>query len=238
MAATTHFNLPKLPTGPVDWVAVYNSLLDILEAGRTVKMTAGEALTGGLAFYIKSDGKAWLGTPNTEIHGIWQSSSTATSSEGFGQTAGIIIGAWTWTPGALIYVSSGGALTENPTARLVGFAISATIIYIQPENRGALLKYQTDTGITAFAGGGQGSATQLTSSVNVIATCATAGDSVKMPAAAVGLRVLIINNGAASCNVFPASGDNLGAGVDTAVALAAGNNIEYLAIDSTNWETI
>lgn len=99
-------------------------------------------------------------------------------------------------------------------------------------------KRSVTAGITAFATGGQGSATQLTSDINEISTCATAGDSVKMPTAEAGLLVVVINNGAASCDVFPASGDNLGAGVDTAVALANGSNVTYVCYNSTNWETI
>ena len=46
-------------------------------------------------------------------------------------------------------------------------------------------------GITAFAGGGQGSATALTTEINQISTCATGGDSVKLPAAAAGYMVAI-----------------------------------------------
>lgn len=35
-----------------------------------------------------------------------------------------------------------------------------------------------------------------------------------------------------------ASGDNAGAGVDTAVTLATATNRTYVAIDATNWEII
>lgn len=102
------------------------------------------------------------------------------------------------------------------------------------ESTGVLLTYQANTGLTADAGSAQGG-TPLTSSVNEISTCATTGDSVTLPAAAAGNRVTIINNGANACDVFPASGDNLGAGVDTAASLAAGANITYIAYDATNY---
>jgi hypothetical protein len=95
----------------------------------------------------------------------------------------------------------------------------------------------TTAGITAFATGGQGSATQLTTDMNEISTCATGGDSVKLMTAQAGLKIFIANNGAAACDVFPSSGDNLGAGLDTAVSLPAGNNITYIAYDATNWES-
>ncbi len=240
MPLTTHMNLTKLPTGPVDWVAAQNANMAILEQGRTVSLVADVTLTKGEAFYIKSDGEAALATPDTEIHGIWQSASTAASSTGFGQTAGIISdGAWTWTPGDLIYVTTGGALTATVTASHVGFALTATIIYIQPESRGALIKYRTVTGITAYATGGQTNAVQLTASVNVVTTCATAQDSVKLPLAAEGLEVKVINVGAASCDVFPSTGDFINAlAVNLAEALAADTGVTYQAIDGATWITV
>ncbi len=66
----------------------------------------------------------------------------------------------------------------------------------------------------------------------------TAGQGVVLPAAtADGTCMKIINNdGADAVNVYPNAGDNLGAGVETAVALAAGSNIEYCSYDATNWE--
>jgi hypothetical protein len=93
----------------------------------------------------------------------------------------------------------------------------------------------TTADITAFATGGQTNATELTSHINEIATVATGGDSVKLPAAVAGLSITILNNGVNACDVFPASGDNLGAGVDTAASLLAGEKITYDCYDSTNW---
>ena len=96
------------------------------------------------------------------------------------------------------------------------------------------------TGITAFAGGGQGSAVELTTTLNEISTVATTADSVKLDAAvaAYSKRRTLINKGANACDVFPASGDDLGAGVDTAVSLAAGANITYESYDATNWVAV
>lgn len=80
---------------------------------------------------------------------------------------------------------------------------------------------------------GQGA---LTKEVNNVSTCANANDTVTLPAAVAGRRVTIFNNGAQTLQIFPASGDNLGAGVDTAATLAAGSNRSYVAYDATNWE--
>lgn len=92
--------------------------------------------------------------------------------------------------------------------------------------------------ITAYATGGQANATALTGKVNQISTCATSGDSVKLPAAVAGLFIVVINSGAADCAVFPASGDDLGAGIDTSSPLASGDAALFAAYDATNWQAI
>jgi hypothetical protein len=91
-------------------------------------------------------------------------------------------------------------------------------------------------GQTADVGSAQGGL-PITTGIIEISTVGTIGDSTTLPTAAAGIIVRIINNGANACDVFPASGDNAGAGVDTAVSLAAGANITYVAYDATNWET-
>ena len=102
------------------------------------------------------------------------------------------------------------------------------------ENGGILQTHQTTAGITADTGSSQGDGA-LTSSFNEISVCANAGDAVTLPTAAAGQKVTIINNGANTCDVFPASSDNCGGGVDTAVSLAAGADITYFAYDATNY---
>lgn len=93
-------------------------------------------------------------------------------------------------------------------------------------------------GITASTTQTQGQM-PLTLDVNEISVCANANDTVTMPSAPVYSRsVKIINNGANTLQIFPASGDNLGAGLNTAVTLASGSNVCYTNIDSTNWENI
>jgi hypothetical protein len=105
------------------------------------------------------------------------------------------------------------------------------------ENGGVIVRYQVNAGITASTTQTQGQGA-LTSSINEVSTVANANDTVTLPSAAAGMRVIIINNGANTLQIFPASGDNLGAGVDTATTLAAGSNVEYVAYDATNWEQL
>lgn len=95
-----------------------------------------------------------------------------------------------------------------------------------------------DTGITAFATGGQASATALAARWNNVTTCATAGDSVKLPAAADGGVIAVKNSGAATLAIFPATGDAINAlAVNLSIDLPPGGEIEFHAIDATTWET-
>lgn len=76
---------------------------------------------------------------------------------------------------------------------------------------------------------------QLTKSVNEIGTCANPNDVATMPDARGGARCVVINNGANTLQLFPASGDDLGAGVNISITLAAGAVGNYIAYDSTTW---
>ena len=102
-----------------------------------------------------------------------------------------------------------------------------------------LRKEETHVGLTADTGSAQGGL-PLISSTNVLSVCANAGDSCTLPATfLVGTVVKIKNDGAQSCDVFPASGDNLGAGADTAAALASGASITYIAtVANSTWTSI
>jgi len=98
--------------------------------------------------------------------------------------------------------------------------------------------------LTAFAGGGQANATALGYGANVVTTCATGGDSVKLPAGAVvGGNVIHVKNlGAASCNVFPPSGGKINAlATNTAIAVAAGSAMWFVSRSDggggLNWVT-
>jgi len=100
-----------------------------------------------------------------------------------------------------------------------------------------LIRHKVVAGITASTTQTQGNGA-LTGEVNEVATVANANDTVTLPSAVLGYRVVLINNGANTLRIFPASGDNLGAGVDTATTLASGSNVTYQAYDVTNWESI
>ena len=95
----------------------------------------------------------------------------------------------------------------------------------------------TDTAITAFAGGGQTSATLLTAQFNKVATVASSADSVKLPQisavpntlGAVGSSVIVRNAGANSTQVFGSGTDTINdTATATGVAVGAGKTAIFI----------
>ena len=138
-------------------------------------------------------------------------------------------------------VPSGGAPNSG-----IGGAGAVTLVadgrighVVTQLNASILAGYQSDVSITAFATGGQANAVILGSSYNVLSTVATTGDSVKLPvvfeAGNPATVIYIKNDGANAADVFPGSGDDLGAGVDTAESLAAGTSVSYIATAGSTW---
>ena len=91
--------------------------------------------------------------------------------------------------------------------------------------------------ITAFAGGGQASATVISRTFNRVTVCATIADSVKLPLARPGAEVKIANRGAAACNVFPQTGEAINAlANNTALSLGVNAVGVYFCVLSGKWE--
>lgn len=91
---------------------------------------------------------------------------------------------------------------------------------------------EAHTGITASTTQTQGQG-QLLSSHNEVATVANANDTVTAPVAVAGRTLTILNNGANTLQVFPSTGDDLGAGVNTAITIVAGGKRWWFAYDAT-----
>jgi hypothetical protein len=64
-------------------------------------------------------------------------------------------------------------------------------------------------GITALAGSGRTGAPVLVNGWNRIATVATAADSVQLPAAAAGMEIALVNDGAHAAQVFANGSDTI-----------------------------
>jgi len=93
-------------------------------------------------------------------------------------------------------------------------------------------------GITASTTQTQGQQ-PLTTEINVVTVVANANDVVTLPAAVAGMKIVIINHGANTLQVFPASGDAIdGGATDASVTQATTVNDVYYAINGNNWERV
>lgn len=132
------------------------------------------------------------------------------------------------------YVGLPPAVLPNSAPATLGSAGSNLTIL------GGLVLGTVTNGITAFAGGGQGSAVALTSTINRITTVATGNDSVRLPAATAG-RIVFVQNAAASnsANVFPATGEVINAlSANAAFALASNKAAVFFCAVNGTWTSI
>jgi hypothetical protein len=109
---------------------------------------------------------------------------------------------------------------------------------------GSLEVYSVKDGIVAHAGGTQAAAiadaaSQVPAMNNRIATCATGGDSVVLPAAKPGMYVTVANDGAASCNVFPFTGETINQGAaNAAFAVGIAKAANFFCIVAGKWHAV
>ena len=93
-------------------------------------------------------------------------------------------------------------------------------------------EHTTNAAVASYAGGGQTNATALAATANIVTTVASANDSVKLPLAQKGMKVLVHNgHGANSMQVFGSGVDTInGVATATGVAQAAGKSALYYAV--------
>jgi hypothetical protein len=115
--------------------------------------------------------------------------------------------------------------TMNP---LVPFHFAGTVKFDEMSLR------KVSAGIAAAGVSSLDNSTLLTSEINQVSTVAV-NAGVRLPTAVAGLKVCIKNDGANTLKVWPFSGDNLGAGVNTNTTLAATASAEFVCYDATNW---
>ena len=126
----------------------------------------------------------------------------------------------------VVTLTAAGDLGIGQTSPLYGLSMGA----------GQLIQRSTDAGLTASTTQTQGGGLALTAEYNEFSTVANANDAATLITVAAGIKQVVFNNGANTLQIFPASGDDVGAGVDTSVTLAAGANTVFRGIDGTNWE--
>ena len=130
--------------------------------------------------------------------------------------------------------SDDNILNLNGTWKIGGTAVTATASQLNNLEGG-----DAATGITAFATGGQGSATALTAEFNNITTVASDFDSVKLPTASSGARFVVKNSGANILSVFPNTSDSINAlAVNLSIDIPVGGEMTFRGISDTIWETI
>ena len=152
-----------------------------------------------------------------------------------------------------IQVYGFGTDTINGVAGSTGIAMApnSADVYIEASpgawsvdagfgSSGQLQTMLTLNGITAHAGGGQGSATPLPAMINRVTTVASAADSVVLPASAPGLQIMVVNATATNAmNVFPAGTDAINAlAASTAFSVVAGKTCEFYCTNAGQWHTI
>ncbi len=121
------------------------------------------------------------------------------------------------------------------TDQLVHIAGDIEAVRYSEASSHIIVDSEVHTGITAGTTQTQADGFQLLSSHNEVATVANTNDTVVAPLAAVGRVLTIVNNGANTLQIFPAVDDDMGAGVDTAITLAAGGKLWFRAYDAITW---
>lgn len=130
---------------------------------------------------------------------------------------------------------TGIGLTNLDQLSLIAGGIAG--IQLTEASSHVIIKSDMLGGLTASTTQTQGNGA-LISSYNEVATVANVNDTVTLIQASGGRHCLVINNGANTLQIFPASGDDLGSGVNVATTIASGVNVYFFAINGTNWEQI
>lgn len=129
-------------------------------------------------------------------------------------------------------------ITASPSTGAVVLSTPSTFIApgtIQ-DTTGMLLS--TNATVTA-AGATQGTATALTRSYNVVTTVASNTGVVLPTPSTAGLLVTVVNKGANTLRVYPATGGAIdSAGTNAFVTLAPNGSVTYEASSTTNWLTV
>ena len=99
---------------------------------------------------------------------------------------------------------------------------------------GTMLYQSTEIGITASVTQTQGQGA-LTKMINQVSVVANIDDTVTLMSAVAGAMQLVINDGDNTMQIFPASGDNLGEGLNIPISLQAGGRVRFDAYDATHW---
>ena len=148
--------------------------------------------------------------------------------------------AGTVTTAAQPNITSVGTLTS---ATVTGNVTAGNVFANSGEVRGGNVRTNgyffrsITTGVTA-TGTVQGDAAGFTSEIVEFSTV-TAGSGARLPVAAGGMVITIVNTSANSLNVYPATGAAINSlATNAAYTHTAGATLQYIALDSTRWRTV
>lgn len=195
-----------------------NPIPHCFQVGKTVNLNSSDPLFSGGA-------KTVTGTPGFDTFTYAEAGTDGSNAGAVYFSGPTDVRLERNTDGALLFKVNGNAVAILYPDALVMQA-------------GSLLVHSTVNNVTAHAGGGQASATQLTSELNFVTTAASAGDSVRLPFAGPGRVVTVFNDGANAIDVFPLSTEAIDAlGADTAYSLAAGASRQFFGKSAGVWRS-
>lgn len=215
-----------------------NNLLGLGTATPSAHIDVKKSEAGSIiisARNLLSTGRALVRAVNDDSTTLMEMMATGTADAG---TLGAGIAAL-WGQGSEMRIinNTSGDLTfwSNPFTK-ISTLTAAGLLEIAGFN--TINTYKGATAITAHAGGGQASAVALTSEVNFIGTVSTAGDSVKLPVAALGKRCVVFNNGASNLDVFPVSGSTIDSlALNAAYTIGPGRSRTFWGRSTVLWES-
>lgn len=190
---------------------------------------------GGTGQTTYTDGQLLIGnsTGNTLSKATLTQGSGITITNGSG-TISIANASPMTYPGAGIPNSTGSAwgtsYTTSGSGTVVALATGASLT--TPSLSGET--FSTTNNVTAGTNAqGQGA---LTSDYNVITTTAANPSGVTLPTATAGRRIIVVNKGTNTVNIYPATGGSIDAlAANAAIGLAVGGVMEFNASSTTQW---
>lgn len=182
-------------------------------------------------------------TDATEGAAVWTGfpSSTTVVAGGSGTAGHVDIYPTTASKGKTRYNAVDNTNNDTLTIQNAEMGQATTLTIPDPDASAANYMLSPLTratnAITAFATGGQASAVALTSIFNTITVCATAADSVKLPAATAGTFLAVSNGGAAYANVFPVTSDIINElAANAPISLPTGQTIYFSCTVAGTWK--
>lgn len=226
-----------------------------LQPGQSVTYSSSGAFTGYVRFQIsRNQGASWETVQDAAVDtnlagGTWKNESNAEQRFRFAAYDTDALTAWTGTCTTVVtdntdvvrYLKDdNGRVYAKVTDDGVEFLGTVSIADILTVVGNITAHVGVEDTLTAHAGGTQAAALALSATAfyHRISVCATAGDSVILPAATVGRAHFIRNDGAASAQVYAALTETInGVASATGVPLGAGSGVWYVCTTAGKWTT-